>query len=302
MSDELTPAEETVKNYRPIAELIPAHWSQGKVSANGIRIHYYRTGGDKPPLLLLHGFLEGALSWLRTARVLEQAYDVIMPDTRGHGNSDGIESGFSSQLLVEDAAGVMRALALPASRVLGFSQGGLTGIHLAATYPDLVRRLIVSGWGDETPGTNVAGSPGYQAWFNTYLSWLQQLKTQTHQERMVSALSQQQPGAPLLWEEEYVPWVENCARLDLKLVKQSMSMWSEVGVATVKARNALRRVSCPVLILKSSFFPTPGAPRYTREEESELAHVKIIRFVNSGHLIHREQFEPFMTAVKTFLA
>ncbi len=45
-----------VKTYRPIEELIPAHWREGDVLANGIRHHYYRTGGDKPPLLLPHGF------------------------------------------------------------------------------------------------------------------------------------------------------------------------------------------------------------------------------------------------------
>ena len=44
-----------VKTYRPIEELIPAHWTEGDILANNIRQHYYRTGGEKPPLLLLHG-------------------------------------------------------------------------------------------------------------------------------------------------------------------------------------------------------------------------------------------------------
>jgi hypothetical protein len=55
-------AADIVARYRPIEELLPAHWSQGSVTANGVRHHYYRTGGDKPTLVLLHGFLEGALA------------------------------------------------------------------------------------------------------------------------------------------------------------------------------------------------------------------------------------------------
>ena len=54
------------------------------------------TGGDKPPLLLLHGFNEYGLTWLRVAKELEQDYDIIMVDARGHGRSEGIASGFSS--------------------------------------------------------------------------------------------------------------------------------------------------------------------------------------------------------------
>ena len=79
-----------IKTYRPIEELIPAHWGEGNIFANGIHHHYYRTGGENPPLLLLHGFNENGLTWLRTARELERDYDVIMLDARGHGRSDGI--------------------------------------------------------------------------------------------------------------------------------------------------------------------------------------------------------------------
>ena len=48
----------TVKHYRTIEELLPPHWSEGFVSANGRVHHYYRTGGEKPQLVLLHGLRE----------------------------------------------------------------------------------------------------------------------------------------------------------------------------------------------------------------------------------------------------
>src|SRR3989442_8202200 len=94
-----------VKSYRKIEDLIPSHWSEGDLRANGIRQHYYRTGGEKPQLVLLHGLQESALCWLRVAKVLEHDYDLILLDARGHGRSDGITGGFSPELLTEDAAG-----------------------------------------------------------------------------------------------------------------------------------------------------------------------------------------------------
>ena len=34
-----------------------AGWTTGTCEANGIDVHYLRTGGDKPPVLLLHGLM-----------------------------------------------------------------------------------------------------------------------------------------------------------------------------------------------------------------------------------------------------
>jgi pimeloyl-ACP methyl ester carboxylesterase len=119
-----------VKTYRPIEELIPAHWREGDILANNIRQHYYHTGGEKPPLLLLHGFNEYGLTWLRVAKELERNYDIIMLDTRGHGHSDGITRGFSIPLLVEDIVSAIHALKLDRPRIIGLSQGGTTVLHL----------------------------------------------------------------------------------------------------------------------------------------------------------------------------
>jgi N-formylmaleamate deformylase len=294
--------QEIVARYRPIGELLPAHWSQGDVVANGIRQHYYRTGGDKPPLLLLHGILEGALTWLRTARALEQNYDVIMLDTRGHGDSEGIASGYSAALLADDAAGFIRALGLGPVHLLGFSQGAGTAILLADQHPELVRALIAAGWGDEEIRTDMGESPQYQAWLSAYTAWLAQLKTQTHAERMVAALSQLPPGAQLPPEDEYVPWVEVCARLDLELVRLAGELWSRLGAEVRAMRAALARIEQPTLIMKSAFFAQPGAPKSIREEASDRPNIKILHFENTGHLIYREQFEQFVRLTREFFA
>ena len=63
------------------------HWYEADVLANEMHTHYYRTGGEKPQLVLLHGFSENGLCWSRVAKALEREYDVIMPDARGHALS-----------------------------------------------------------------------------------------------------------------------------------------------------------------------------------------------------------------------
>src|SRR4029079_7250210 len=91
-------------------------WVSGDAAANGITIHYSRTGGadggGKPPLVLSHGATDNGLCWTRVARDLESDFDVIMPDARGHGLSDAPEQGYSSAEHAADLAGLIRALGL----------------------------------------------------------------------------------------------------------------------------------------------------------------------------------------------
>jgi pimeloyl-ACP methyl ester carboxylesterase len=291
-----------VKNYRPIEELIPAHWSEGDVFANSIRQRYYRTGGEKPSLLLLHGFNEYGLTGLRVAKELEHDYDIIMLDARGHGRSDGIASGFSSPLLVEDVVSVIGKLKLDRPRVIGLSQGGTTVLRLAATYPQLVRSFIFEGWRDENQPASFTNSEGYLAWYNSWLAWLEQLRTMSHKERVISALPQLLPtmGGSIWPEEEYVPMVEAYALFDLNLARNSMNLWSSQD--RDNPNELLKRVTCPALIMKHAWaFPAPGTQPVVREEPSEQPNIKVVYFDNTGHLIRRVAFEQYMTLVREFL-
>ena len=103
-----------------------SNWSSGDVIANGIKIHYVRTGGTKLPLVLAHGFSDNGLCWTRVAQVLEKDYDVIMADARGHGLSDAPESGYSAEDHAADLAGLIQALHLDKPALMGHSMGAAT--------------------------------------------------------------------------------------------------------------------------------------------------------------------------------
>ena len=45
-------------------------WQTGIVEANGVRLHYTRTGGDKPPVVLAHGVTDDGLCWSPVAAAL----------------------------------------------------------------------------------------------------------------------------------------------------------------------------------------------------------------------------------------
>lgn len=119
-------------------------WSTAICETNGINIHYTRTGGNKPPLILLHGLMTNGLCWTGLARVLEKEYDVIMPDARGHGMSSAPDYGYRYEDHANDVAGFINALKLPPPVLLGHSMGGMTAAVTASLKPNLLSGLILA--------------------------------------------------------------------------------------------------------------------------------------------------------------
>lgn len=289
-----------VQGYRSIEELVPQHWMEGRVIANGIQQHFYRTGGAKPPLVCFHGFGESGLSWLRVAHILEQEYDVILVDARGHGSSARATTGFSSEILAEDAIALLHALQLENVCLLGASMGGITAAQLAAYYPHLVNVILLEDppW-DLTSRLHLVTSRGYQARFKKWLRWLQQLKTQPRTERLSSAMAFAPHGAAAWPEEEYVAWVEACVQLDLELVAGGADVWS---VMQLSLCDLLPRITCPILLMRSAYaFAETAGPQLAQEELLVRSEIVIADFVRAGHCIHRGAFEEFVTVVQLFL-
>ncbi len=112
--------------------------------ANGIDVHYRRTGGGKPPVVLLHGLMLNGACWTSLARAIEKDYDVIMPDARGHGNSSAPDHGYRYEDLAADVESFIDALGLDVPVLLGHSMGGMTAAVVASRNPKRLRGLILA--------------------------------------------------------------------------------------------------------------------------------------------------------------
>ena len=118
-------------------------WIRGDCEANGIRLHYARTGGGTRSIVMLHGLSGSGASWTPVARVLESAFDVVMPDARGHGGSSAPRDGYRYEELASDAIGLIERLELARPLLVGHSMGGLTAAVVAARAPRLLRGLVL---------------------------------------------------------------------------------------------------------------------------------------------------------------
>ena len=102
--------------------------------------------GTGTPLLLLHGFPAHWADWREQMQALAASgFRVIAPDLPGYGESDRLPRAldYRSTLLVDDLAGLIRALGLERVHVLGHDWGGTLAYCLATQHPHLVDRLII---------------------------------------------------------------------------------------------------------------------------------------------------------------
>ncbi|MFD9411335.1 alpha/beta fold hydrolase [Streptomyces sp. NPDC059989] len=121
-------------------------------------LSYLDFGGTGRPLLALHGGMSEGLAFTGLAEHLGDAWRIIAPDQRGHGDSDRAAE-YSREGYVADAVALLDHLGIEAPvAVLGYSLGGLNAYHLAAAHPHRVAALI-------NVDTTVETHPAESDWF-----------------------------------------------------------------------------------------------------------------------------------------
>ncbi len=95
-------------------------------------------------MILLHGNGEDHSIFAETAEILKEHFAVYMPDTRGHGRSEGVEEYHYADM-AEDLRELIRALGLERPLLCGFSDGGIVGLLAAVRDPGLLSAMVLCG-------------------------------------------------------------------------------------------------------------------------------------------------------------
>jgi pimeloyl-ACP methyl ester carboxylesterase len=103
---------------------------------------HFRTLGEGPPLIILHGLLGSLHHWLPLARKFAERFKVFAVDQRNHGLSPHSPE-FGYDHMARDLHEFMNAQGLTSAHVLGHSMGGKTAMQFALLYPDQVEKLVV---------------------------------------------------------------------------------------------------------------------------------------------------------------
>ncbi|WP_455169892.1 alpha/beta fold hydrolase [Aegicerativicinus sediminis] len=118
--------------------------NQGKyISISNTKI-YYEEYGSGMPLLLLHGGFGSIHDFQEVIPEFAKHYRVIAIDSPGHGKSE-LPDSLSFDLMVDVCSQLIDAFKLDSLNVMGYSDGGITALLLAAKRPEKVRKIIATG-------------------------------------------------------------------------------------------------------------------------------------------------------------
>jgi N-formylmaleamate deformylase len=265
-----------------------SEWFSDDVIVDGVKIHYHRTGGDKPPVVLVHGITDSGLCWTRLARALEDAYDLVMYDARGHGLSGVPETGYAPEEHVADMTRLVTALGLERPALIGHSIGASNVALAIATYPDLARCAILE---DPVWRTyDLGAQPGrMDEWHADLIA-----KKSCTREQLMADERAQHPT----WAE-----IEFGVRADAKLqVDPDVLSWISPQNPPIPWRDVVLKFACPVLLVTAD--PKLGAivtSEVAREAASLCDSLEVVHIPGVGHHIRYGKFEPYVEAVRAFL-
>jgi len=267
-------------------------WVSEYFVSQGTKLHYYRTGGQKPPLVLIHGITDDGLCWSPVAEVLAADYDVIMVDLRGHGKSEAPEDGYNYKTMATEVAGLITGLGLEKPVVMGHSLGAMTSLTVACLFPDFPQAIIL----EDPPAfwRTAPLSQGEQDFRAGMRAWFYDVKRKTYAE-LLEIVRTENPG----WSEaELGPWVDSKHRFSLKIIQ----MLDPREAVPANFPTLLKQITCPVLLITAD--PAQGAI-LTVEDANELQQwvpqTQLKHIPGAGHNIRREQYPIYLRAVRAFL-
>jgi pimeloyl-ACP methyl ester carboxylesterase len=102
----------------------------------------YSLEGDGAPVLMLHGGHSSCRETFGREALLKAGFAVLTPSRAGYGQSS-VTVGKTATEAAESMVRLLDALQLDKVAVIAISAGGLTGLYLAATYPERVSKLVL---------------------------------------------------------------------------------------------------------------------------------------------------------------
>jgi pimeloyl-ACP methyl ester carboxylesterase len=100
------------------------------ITVDGDRVAY-RTGGQGPLLLLVHGMAGSSVTWRHVMPALAQRFTVLAPDLLGHGKSDKPRGEYSLGAHANILCDLLDALGHKRATFVGQSLGGGIAMQLA---------------------------------------------------------------------------------------------------------------------------------------------------------------------------
>jgi non-heme chloroperoxidase len=240
----------------------------------GVALRYVDTGpSDAATVLLLHGYSDSSVSFSPIFKFLSPEVRLLIPDQRGHGESERPAHGYAPDDLARDAIALLDGLGIESACVVGHSLGSFVAQQMALLAPRRVRKLVLVG-SAASPATDSVLSlrPAVEALTDP-------VDEAFVREFQMSAVFRPVPAAIM----------ERAVAESLNLPAR---VWRAVLAGLVSYRDPARNLGCPIAI---AWGDRDGI--FGRTDQEQLLHcnpgARLHVFKDVGHTPHWEVPEDF---------
>ena len=255
------------------------------VRADGAR-HYYRLTGPAgaPVVIFAHALGLDHGMWDPQAAALEDRFQVLRYDLRGHGASDVVPGEYTIEGLARDALAIADAMDLDAFAFCGLSIGGMVAQWLAAHAPDRVGALVLANttWRTADPAA-------MEARRRAVLEGGMASVTDAAVARFFSpAVLATRPAA--------ADW----ARRTLLATDSHGYAGCCAAVRDLDHAALLSRISAPTLVIGGALDASMPWPAHGQVLAERIAGAQVVT-LPAAHISNLEQPEAFTTGIRAFL-
>lgn len=262
-------------------------------TANDITIEY-EVSGSGPTLVLIAGLGYDRWLWHRMVPGLAAHFRVITYDNRGVGGSSVTPGPYSAQLLADDLAGLLQALGIEATAVMGHSMGGYVAQAFALACPQPLTHLILSA-------TNFGGPhhiPVTQEALAILMDTSSDAATRARNGIVVSCA----PGFAAREPDFVQTWLARRATHPITPAGYQAQMGVGLGLMSEEAsfEHKLSRITAPTLIL-SGDQDKVVPPGNVDLLAARIPNSRTAVIENAGHFFPFEQAETAVRLITEFI-
>ncbi len=272
-------------------------WEQGYCESGGVTLRFFRSGGEFPPVVLVHGFTDSAKYFTRLAAALSTEFDVIAYDARGHGASSRFDPQtmvFDDDARVADLNAIIAHCRLDRPVLIGHSMGATTIAAAASQDSDISRGIVLEdpAWWETPPEHLEFARQKRAATVESWRTWVGALQLQTLEE----AIALRHVEEPTWNDIDIATSIEARQQFDVGLFDPFLPEWSPW-------RSVVEKLSCPTLLLIGN--DAARGAIITEAIAAEAASLNPLldwRVIDgAGHHLRFDRFDAYLAAVRAFL-
>lgn len=214
-------------------------------------------------IIFVHGYAGCAETWEYQINHFYSEYRVIIPDLRGHGQSDAPYTQYTMPELVQDIQTIVETLNVPEKFILvGHSFGGSVCVEYANAHPERLEKLVLIATAGEFPLPRIA-------------NWALRIPTAFYR---------------LFWE--YRPKWNAEVHVMKRMMGNNLSKW--------QGWHLLRNITTPTLVItgeRDNYFPK----RVFDDAAKMIPGAEIYDVGSAKHKVQLERHEAVNRAIERFI-